>query len=90
MSKVDSYIVIDTETGGLNCLMSPILELGFVVLNPETLMEKHHINQIGEYKRCGITDITLHPNALSHWVHIDIYGNMTKPVCAKCRRSGKT
>lgn len=46
MSKVDNYIVLDTETGGLNTLLCPVTEVGFVVLDSDSLVE---VSRYDEY-----------------------------------------
>lgn len=39
MSKIDSYIVFDFETGGLKHSLSPATEIGMLTIHPETLLE---------------------------------------------------
>jgi len=46
MGKVDNYIVLDSETGGLNTLLCPITEIGFVILDSDSLVE---VSRYDEY-----------------------------------------
>lgn len=45
MSKVDGYIVLDFETGGLQHKLCPATEIGVVVLHPDTLEEVSRYSQ---------------------------------------------
>ena len=54
MSKVDSYIILDTETGGLNSNLSPILELGFISIDPVSLNQSARYEEYVMCENCSI------------------------------------